>query len=143
FWEHKRLEGMSREEWESLCDGCGLCCLHKLEDEETGEVHYTRVACRLLDPVSIRCRRYRQRHRYVPDCLRLTPELVGRLKWLPETCAYRRIAEGRGLPDWHPLITGDPESVHRAGVSVRGRIIDEREAGDLEDHLWKPNSGED
>ncbi len=136
FWARKRLDEMSVAEWESLCDGCGRCCLHKLEDEETGEILHTRVACRLLDPETIRCRRYAERHRFVPDCLRLTPELVARLSWLPETCAYRRIAEGRPLPDWHPLLTGDRESVHRAGVSVRGRIVDEREAGDLEDHPW-------
>ncbi len=141
FWERKRLDEMSVEEWESLCDGCGRCCLHKLEDEETGEVRYTRVACRLLDPVAIRCRRYAERRRFVPDCLQLTPELVARLGWLPETCAYRRVAEGRPLPSWHPLLTGDPESVHRAGMSVRGHTIDERDAGDLEDHLWKDGQG--
>lgn len=118
-----------------MCDGCGLCCLHKLEDAETGEVHYTNVACRLLDLGSCRCGRYADRHRLVPDCLRLDPGNVAALAWLPPSCAYRLVAEGRDLPWWHPLVSGDPETVHRAGVSVRGRAVSERRAGDLEDHI--------
>lgn len=135
FWQHKRLADMSAAEWESLCDGCGRCCLHKLEDEDTGALHFTRVACRLLDVHSCRCKRYANRQRWVRDCVRLTPQDVGRFRWLPETCAYRRLSEGRELPSWHPLISGDPESVHRAGVSVRGWAISEEQVGDLQDHI--------
>ena len=135
FWETKTLEPMTRAEWESLCDGCGKCCIHKLEDEETGELHATNVACRLLDRRSGRCTDYRRRKLYVPECVRLTPAKLKALDWLPSTCAYRLLDEGDPLPDWHPLITGDPESVHRAGQSVRGWTVSEDEAGDLEHHL--------
>ncbi|USI74251.1 YcgN family cysteine cluster protein [Sphingomonas morindae] len=135
FWETKRLEDMSREEWESLCDGCGKCCLHKLEDEETGEVFPTNVACRLLDRRSGRCSDYRRRQAFVPECVRLTPRSLATIDWLPGTCAYRLLADGAPLPDWHPLITGDPESVHRAGISVRGWTVSEDDAGDLEHHI--------
>ena len=135
FWKTKSLDEMSAEEWESLCDGCGRCCLHKLEDEETGEVVYTEVACRLLDLESCRCGDYADRQRLVHDCVILTPDEVGRLAWMPPTCAYRRIDEGRDLASWHRLVSGDMESVHRAGVSVRGRSVAERDAGDLEDHI--------
>lgn len=135
FWEVKTLEQMSREEWESLCDGCGKCCIHKLEDEETGELHATNVACRLLDRRSGRCTDYKHRKLYVPECVRLTPAKLKQLDWLPTTCAYRLLADGEDLPEWHPLITGDPESVHRAGQSVRGWTVSEDEAGDLEHHL--------
>ena len=135
FWEVKTLEQMSREEWESPCDGCGKCCIHKLEDEETGELHATNVACRLLDRRSGRCTDYKHRKLYVPECVRLTPAKLKQLDWLPSTCAYRLLADGEDLPEWHPLITGDPESVHRAGQSVRGWTVSEDEAGDLEHHL--------
>jgi uncharacterized cysteine cluster protein YcgN (CxxCxxCC family) len=135
FWEVKTLEQMSRAEWESLCDGCGKCCIHKLEDEETGELHATNVACRLLDRRSGRCTDYKHRKLYVPECVRLTPAKLRQLDWLPSTCAYRLLADGEDLPEWHPLITGDPESVHRAGQSVRGWTVSEDEAGDLEHHL--------
>jgi len=135
FWETKPLEAMNRTEWESLCDGCGKCCLHKLEDEDTGELHPTNIACRLLDRRSGRCSDYKHRHAYVPECVRLTPAKLHQLDWLPSTCAYRLLADGEPLPDWHPLITGDPESVHRAGVSVRGWTISENDAGDFENHL--------
>ena len=134
FWE-KPLDQLSRSEWESLCDGCGKCCLHKLEDADTGEVHATSVACKLLDTHSARCTNYRGRRAFVPDCIRLTANNVARMGWLPKTCAYRLRAEGKPLFDWHPLISGDPESVHRAGVSVRGWTISEGDAGDLEFHL--------
>jgi uncharacterized cysteine cluster protein YcgN (CxxCxxCC family) len=135
FWETKRLEQMNREEWESLCDGCGKCCIHKLEDEETGELHPTNVACRLLDGRSGQCRDYRHRHAYVPECVRLTPAKLRQIDWLPATCAYRLIDEGRPLPEWHHLVCGDREAVHRAGQSVRGWTVSEDIAGDLEDHL--------
>ncbi|HWW65551.1 MAG TPA: YcgN family cysteine cluster protein [Sphingomonadaceae bacterium] len=135
FWETKRLDQMSREEWESLCDGCGKCCVHKLEDEETGELHPTNVACRLLDGRTGRCRDYRHRHAYVPECVRLTPAKLRQIDWLPATCAYRLIDEGRPLPDWHYLVCGDREAVHRAGQSVRGWTVSEDIAGDFEDHL--------
>ncbi len=126
---------MSRAEWESLCDGCAKCCLHKLEDIDTGEISQTNVACRLLDIGACQCSNYPQRAKLVPDCVVLTPENVGTLSWMPKTCAYRLLAEGKELYDWHPLVSGDPDSVHRAGISVRGRAISERRAGPLEHHL--------
>jgi uncharacterized cysteine cluster protein YcgN (CxxCxxCC family) len=135
FWEEKPLDRMSRAEWESLCDGCGKCCIHKLEDEETGEIHATNVACRLLNRRTAMCSDYRNRQAYVPECVRLTPAKLRNIDWLPSTCAYRLIDEGRPLADWHPLISGDPESVHRAGISVRGWTVSEDEAGDLENHI--------
>ncbi|ODU22355.1 MAG: hypothetical protein ABS87_02810 [Sphingomonas sp. SCN 67-18] len=135
FWEDKPLEALDRAEWESLCDGCGKCCIHKLEDDETGELYPTNVACKLLDRHSGRCSDYRHRRAYVPECVRLTPKLLRELDWLPESCAYRLRAEGKPLYDWHPLISGDPESVHRAGQSVRGWTISEIDAGDLESHI--------
>jgi uncharacterized protein len=135
FWREKTLREMNRTEWESLCDGCGKCCIHKLEDEETGEMLATNIACRLLDRRNGRCSDYRNRKAHVPDCVRLTPDLIPKLGWLPSTCAYLLLAEGKDLPDWHPLITGDPESVHAAGQSTRGWTISEIDAGDFEHHL--------
>lgn len=135
FWEAKSFAQMSRDEWESLCDRCGKCCVHKLEDEDTGELLPTNVACRLLDRRNGSCRDYRNRRAHVPECVRLTPERLPTLDWLPSTCAYVLLASGFPLPDWHPLITGDPESVHRAGQSVRGWTVSEDDAGDLEHHL--------
>ena len=135
FWEEKTLAQMSRAEWESLCDGCGKCCLHKLEDEETGEIFPTNVACKLLDRKYSRCSAYPQRKRIVPDCVRLTPEKLAATDWLPSTCAYRLLAAGEPLPAWHHLMSGDPESVHAAGMSTRGWTVSEVEAGELEYHL--------
>jgi uncharacterized cysteine cluster protein YcgN (CxxCxxCC family) len=135
FWETKSLAQMSPREWEALCDGCGLCCLVRFEDEDTGEVVPTRVACRLFDSDKCRCTDYANRQKQVPDCVRLTPQNLDRLYWMPKSCAYRRLNEGRPLPAWHPLITGDPESVHRAGVSVRGQTISEASLAKPEDAL--------
>lgn len=134
FWERPLAE-LSREEWEALCDGCGRCCLHKIEDADTGEIEDTNVACKLLDTQTARCRDYRHRKAFVPDCLRLTLKIVGTVSWLPESCAYRRRAADEPLPEWHPLLTGDPESVKRAGASVAGRVVSETEAGPLEHHI--------
>lgn len=133
FWERKSLADMSDGEWESLCDGCGRCCLQKLEDEDTGEVHFTSVSCRLLDPSACRCRRYEQRFNLVPDCLAVKPLDAEKLRWLPPTCAYRRLAEGSGLPRWHPLITGDRRSVKHAGVGMHDRCTSEL---DVPVELW-------
>ena len=121
FWT-KPLEELSRSEWERLCDGCGRCCLLKLEDEDTGDIHHTSVACRLLDKHSCRCGDYPKRKKIVPDCVRLTLAKLKKVRWLPPSCAYRLRLEGHDLPFWHPLISGDPNSVHRVGMSARGRI---------------------
>jgi len=137
FWE-RPLSTLDRGEWEALCDGCGQCCLHKVEDEDTGAIYPTNVACKLLDLQSARCMDYRHRKRFVPDCLQLTPRLVLELEWLPATCAYRLRADDAPLPDWHYLISGDPEAVHRAGASVRGKAISETVAGPLENHVILP-----
>jgi uncharacterized protein len=120
FWRTKSLEELDSGEWESLCDGCGRCCLLKLEDDDTGLLHHTRLACRQLDIGSCRCRDYDNRHTKVSDCIRIDPEAVRNLRWLPPTCGYRLVAEGKDLMWWHPLISGDAETVHTAGISVRG-----------------------
>jgi hypothetical protein len=138
FWKTKRLEDMTAQEWESLCDGCGRCCLVRFEDEETGEVIPTRVACRLFDSAACLCKDYDNRKRHVPDCIKLTPWNIEDLTWMPSSCAYRRIHEGRDLADWHPLVSGDPESVHRAGVSMRGKTFSETALDDIEDAVDFP-----
>ena len=137
FWRRKTLAEMTAAEWESLCDGCGKCCLVKLEDADSGEIHFTDVACHLLDLGSCRCGDYARRKSIVADCVVLTPEAVGDLSWMPSTCGYRLVAEGKALAWWHPLVSGDPETVHRAGISVRGRATTERRVPDaeLEDHI--------
>lgn len=135
FWETKTLEQMSPAEWEALCDGCGLCCLVRFEDEDTGEVVPTRVHCKLFDPANCACSNYAERERHVPDCIKLTPGNVAQLKWMPLSCAYRRLAEGRNLADWHPLVSGDPETVHTAGVSIRGQTVSELTLDEPEDAL--------
>ncbi len=135
FWQRKALDQMTVQEWESLCDGCGLCCLIRFEDEETGEIFPTRVACKLLDQHLCRCKDYANRKAHVPDCIKLTPGNIDALNWMPRSCAYRRLHEGRGLASWHPLISGDPESVHRAGVSIRGQTISEETLADPDDAI--------
>ena len=136
FWKTKTLAEMNKAEWESLCDGCGKCCLSKLEDEDSGEIHWTSVACRLFDSGACKCRDYPNRTKKVDDCVQLTPENVGTISWLPETCGYRLVHEGRELYDWHPLVSGDPASVHRAGVSIRGKVTAfEDDLNSSEDYL--------
>jgi uncharacterized cysteine cluster protein YcgN (CxxCxxCC family) len=123
FWESKTLKQMSKQEWESLCDGCARCCLHKLEDEDTDEVYYTDVHCRYMDKNDCSCTVYQTRNEKVPECIWLTPEQAHSFHWLPDTCAYRLVAEGKPLYDWHPLISGDPDSVHKSGISLQGKGI--------------------
>jgi uncharacterized protein len=135
FWRVKPLEAMTPSEWESLCDGCARCCLVKLEDEDTGAIHYTDVSCTLLDCHSCRCGDYDNRTAKVPDCVQLTPDSVRGLTWLPPTCAYRLLAEGRDLYWWHPLVSGDPETPHVAGISVRGRLAGAEEDFSLSELL--------
>ncbi|HEV7634873.1 MAG TPA: YcgN family cysteine cluster protein [Bradyrhizobium sp.] len=138
FWKTKTLDEMSDVEWESLCDGCARCCLEKLEDEDTGQIYFTHISCKLLDAGLCACKDYVNRSDKVPDCVRLTPENVRALNWLPPSCGYKLVAEGRDLYWWHPLVSGDPNTVHEAGVSVRGRVEgteNEIADADLEDHI--------
>ena len=139
FWKRLTLEAMTPEQWESLCDGCGKCCLSKLEDEDSGEIYWTTVACRLLDAGTCRCKDYDNRKAVVPDCVRLTPSTVRTIDWLPSTCAYRLVAEGHDLYWWHHLVSGSRETVHEAGISIRGRITafddDLSEDDDYFDHV--------
>jgi uncharacterized cysteine cluster protein YcgN (CxxCxxCC family) len=135
FWKTKTLDEMTPEEWESLCDGCGRCCLHKLRDEDTNALAFTNVACRLLDTATCRCSNYENRFDHVPDCIQLTPAILREVDWLPPSCAYRRVEEGRDLPAWHPLRSGTAATVVASGASACGRIISERDAGILEDHV--------
>ena len=135
FWKQKNLTEMTPAEWESLCDGCAKCCLYRLEDEDTRAVYYTNVHCRLLNTDTARCTDYANRSTRVSDCITITPKVLEDPYWLPKTCAYRLLAEGRDLPDWHPLISGDPQSVVRAGQRVCGRTVCEDDADALENHL--------
>ncbi len=135
FWKKKPLSKLNREEWESLCDSCGKCCLQKLEDEDTGEVYFTNVVCELLDLESNRCTRYMERSALVPNCVTLTLDDLLNPYYLPSTCAYRLLAEGQDLPKWHPLVSGDTSSVELSGNSIRGRIVVESEADNWEHHL--------
>ena len=138
FWEEKSINALSDAEWEALCDGCGKCCLNKIEDEDTGRVYLTRVACRLFDDSTCRCGQYEIRHQFVPECIVLRPDNIDQhAYWMPRTCAYRLLWQGKPLPAWHPLLSGDPETVHDAGVSMRHRTVPEFEVSedDWEDHL--------
>lgn len=139
FYETKRLHEMTSREWESLCDGCGKCCVVLLQDEDDDTVYRTNVGCRLLDLKAVRCSDYENRHARVPSCVRLSADNIGELTWMPYTCAYRLLHEGKPLPEWHPLKTGDPTSVERAGISVKGGLVSETEVADedLEDHIVK------
>ncbi len=137
FYEAKSLAEMSAQEWESLCDGCGKCCVIQLQDAETDQIWRTNVGCKLLDLKTVRCRDYTNRHAKVPTCVKLSPDNIADLHWMPDTCAYRLLSEGKPLPDWHPLKTGDPDSVVRAGVGVHGSLVSENDVDeeDLEDHI--------
>jgi len=137
FWETKSLDELNREEWEALCDGCGRCCLLKIEDEDTGDLYYTNVVCEFHDSERCRCTAYPQRSLLVPDCIKVTPEVAREQKWLPDSCAYRLLAEGKALFDWHPLLSGDPDSVHLAGISVRDKVVSEHyvHPDELPEHL--------
>ncbi len=135
FWEKIPLEKMNATQWESLCDNCGKCCLHKLEDEDSGKIYVCNVACKLMDVETCRCLDYKNRKKQVPDCTVLTVERIAEFHWLPETCAYRLLAEGTPLFEWHPLVSGDASTVHSAGISVRGRVVTEIDADDLYQHI--------
>jgi uncharacterized protein len=135
FWKTKKLAEMTDEEWESLCDNCGKCCLHKLEDEDTGKIAVTRVACRLINLKTCRCTRYDERTNLVAECLDISKLDIDKYNWLPSSCAYRLLNEGNELPAWHPLLTGSPVSVKKAGVSISSYAIKESMALDLEDHI--------
>lgn len=136
FWRRKTLSQMTKREWESLCDGCGRCCLIKLEDEDTGDIHLTKLACRLLDTKSCRCTDYENRHSEMPDCIALTPKTVRALSWLPKSCGYRRVSEGRDLAWWHPLISGTYDTVEEAGISVKGWVKSEARVNELNYHRY-------
>lgn len=137
FWETIPLKDLNSDEWEALCDGCGKCCLNKIEDADTGEVFLTRVACRLLDDATCQCSNYQARKSIVPECIQLNPNTIDKhAYWMPQTCAYRLLWDGNALPDWHPLLTGDPQTVHQAGVSVQGMTVSEN---DVDDDDWEHN----
>lgn len=130
FWKEKKLHELNDQEWEALCDGCGRCCLHKLEDIDTGQLHYTRLACKLLDVDTCRCRQYDERFTHIPDCVSLKQDLYQNIQWLPSSCAYRLLAEGKDLPDWHYLVSGDRQSIEIAGISVKHFAVNEDEKKD-------------
>ncbi len=135
FWKTKKLSEMTTEEWESLCDNCGKCCLHKLEDEDTGDIYFTSAACNLIDLDTCRCTRYAERIQLIPECLDLIQLDLANYNWLPSTCAYRLLSDGKELPAWHPLLSGNPGSVQDAGVSISSYAMKESEVDDLEDHI--------
>ncbi len=140
FWKTTNIEEMTEKQWESLCDGCGKCCVYQLEDDENLGAYYpTNVVCQYLDRDLCQCTSYANRQKLVPDCMKITPENIATIDWLPETCGYRLVFLGKELPQWHPLVSDDPQSVHKAGASVSGRCISEKDSGELEDHIveWK------
>jgi len=139
FWETKTLKQMSKAEWESLCDGCGKCCIVLLDEEETGVLYETNIACQLFDPETRRCSDYKNRAKRVPDCVQLTPDCIEKLQWMPKSCAYRRLAKGEGLPKWHPLVTGDPKSTARAGKAVKKSLVREQDVD--EEDVWDHVTG--
>ena len=145
FWQTTPLAEMTSAQWESLCDGCGQCCVLKLEDVDTGHIYYTDVACKLLDCDKASCMNYPERKAHVPDCVLLTPDNLAQLSWMPMSCAYRRLYEGRGLADWHPLVSGDPDTVRQAGISVAGQVIAEEDVPEhqMPDHImiWPDEAG--
>ncbi len=132
FWKSKTLRQMSKDEWESLCDGCGKCCLLRMEDEDTAAVYVTDIRCKLLDAGTCQCTKYDTRKLYVPDCVQLSPKNVSKLDWVPRTCAYRLLAEGKDLPDYHHLITGDKNSIHEAGMSVKDQTVHEQDVAEAD-----------
>ena len=142
YWRHTPLDQMSPQEWEKLCDGCGKCCVIKLEDVDDGTIHYTDISCTLLDGTTCQCKDYPNRKALVPDCVMLTPDNLEALPWMPPSCAYRLLHEGKALPDWHPLVTGDPQSTHKAGQSVLGQIFSEDDIAedDYPDHIKNWNT---
>lgn len=143
FWE-RPIDTLDQAEWEALCDGCGQCCLHKVEDADTGEIYHTNVACKLLNLKTAQCSDYARRHKFVPDCMKLTPKSAGNLAWLPPSCAYRLRADGEPLPEWHYLVCGDRDAIHKAGISVAGKVVSETVAGPLENHIvWPYGKDED
>ncbi|EBI0222938.1 YcgN family cysteine cluster protein [Salmonella enterica] len=143
FWQRKTLDEMTDAEWESLCDGCGQCCLHKLMDEDTDEIYFTNVACRQLNIKTCQCRHYERRFEFEPDCIKLTRENLPDFEWLPMTCAYRLLAEGKLLPTWHPLLTGSKAAMHGERISVRHIAVKESEVRDWQDHILnKPSWAE-
>lgn len=135
FWEVKSLAEMTTQEWESLCDGCGKCCLIKLEDEDSGEIAFTSVVCDLIDLDTCRCTRYSERCTLVPECIDLKQHDFAEYNWLPSTCAYRLLTDGKPLPDWHPLVSGTTESVKEVGVSISSYAVKESQVDDFEDHI--------
>jgi uncharacterized cysteine cluster protein YcgN (CxxCxxCC family) len=135
FWKKKKLEKLTDEEWESLCDGCAKCCVHKIKFDSSDKVYFTNVACKLLDLVSCRCTKYKNRKKLVPECARLTPENVSEFKWLPSTCAYRLVSEGKELPEWHPLVSGYQGSVRASGMSAEGKLVSEKNISKIEEHI--------
>lgn len=135
FWQMKSLQQMNDDEWEALCDGCGRCCLNKLQDADSDEIYFTNIACNQLNLKTCACRHYAHRFTYEPSCIQLTRENIGDFAWLPPTCAYRLLAENRPLPAWHPLLTGSKKAMHAAGISVKFIAVHEREVTDWEAHI--------
>lgn len=135
YWLTTPISEMSIDQWEGLCDGCAKCCLHKVEDDKAGIIYYTNVACILLDLASCRCKQYNERHHLVPECVKLTPETINEAYWLPSTCSYRLVSECKPLPNWHPLVSGDTNTVHKEGHSVLGKVVSQADADDLENHM--------